>query len=728
MAQSGLIELLAGGEVELLDGVPMLEGELMERERTAEAPGIDDETFQSILKREIQDAKDYAEEELAAQRILEQEFYDGQQMPGDDKLDKTRSRAISRDVQDTIKAIMPSLLRIFLGGDSIVAYDPVGPGDEPQAMQATQYMNQIVLNKDNDGFSVFYDAFHDALTKALGPVMWYWKKNYEVTGQEYSGLLPEQVESLASDPEVTSYEVTDEYIEPLLGVVLQDCTVTYRREVGGKLIIEAYPPEERLINRTARSIEASKLYGRWRTLTVSDVVAMGYDYDQAISLGGADELETNEEGILRLGDAGQTGDDGGSADPAMRELAYYDVYIRADRDGDGFAELYRVACGGTGCEILRHAETGEQAIELVDDIPHAEFCPDPVPHLATGKSTSSSVMDVQRYKTNLLRGMLDSLSRSIFPREEVVQNQVNMDDVQNPEIGAIVRVKAPGMIREIKTDFMGQHCLPVLDYMDTVKVNRTGITDVTQGLDSKALQSSTPGAVSAAVSGSQVQIEMLARIFASKGMKRVFKGMLKTITTHQDRARVVRMAGGWAEVDPRAWNASMDVSVEVALGRGSETERLAALGVIATEQKAILTELGPANPVCTYAHYRHTLAEMVKLMGYPDPDKFYNPVDQQQALQQIMQQMQQTQQELQQAQQQVQGLTFELQKHTKAEDDQKVADALKKRTEALENIISAMTQAQAATINPNAANDEIGAAAPFLARTQPAQNPGGPNG
>lgn len=718
MAGTGLIELLTGGGVELIDGIPM-DGELMDREGQADTdPGLDDETFQSILKREITDAKDYAEEDLAAQRILEQEFYDGEKMPGDDKLDVTRSKAISRDVQDTVKAIMPSLLRIFLGGDSIVSYDPVGPGDEPGAAQATDYVNKIVIDKDNDGFSVFYDAFHDGLVKGLGGVMWYWKKNYEVTSQEYTGLYPEEVQMLSMDEGVTSYEIVNEYVDMELQATLQDCRVTYKRDKGGKVVIEAYPPEERLINRDARSIEASKLYGRWRTLTVSDVVAMGYDYEQALALGGADELDTNEENILRLGNAGQTGTDNASADPAMRELAYYDVYIRADRDGDGYAELYRVACGGTACEIFRYAETGDLAIELVEDIPHAEFCPDPVPHRATGKSVSNNVMDVQRYKTNLIRGMLDSLSRSIFPREEVVQNQVNMDDVLNPEIGAIVRVKQPGMMREIGTTFMGKECLPVLDYMDTIKVNRTGITDITQGLDAKALQSSTPGAVSAAVSGSQVQIEMLARIFAAKGMKRVFKGLLKTITANQDKPRVVRLNKTWVPVDPRTWNASMDATVEIALGRGTESDRLAALGAIATSQKETLDKMGPVNPVCTYGQYRHTLAEMVKLMGYPDPDKFYIAQNQQDAMQEAMQKLQEMQQQVMQTQQEMQAMAFELQKHSAAEDGQKEADTLKKRTEALENIIKAMQMAQESRVLPGAAADELGAASPFL-QTQP---------
>lgn len=717
MARTGLIELLSGGQVELIDGVPAIDDLFDDEEMTEEAPGLDDQTFQGILKREIQDAKDYAEEELAAQRILEQQMYDGKKMPGDENLDETRSRAISRDVQDTIKAIMPSLLRIFLGSDSIVSYDPVGPGDEAGAKQATDYVNHIVLGKDNDGFSVFYDAFHDALVKALGPVGWRWEEQYDVVGQKYTGLTPEEVMMVANSEGVTQYEVTDSYFDMELQTELQNCSVTIKRSRGGKAVLEAYPPEERLINRDARSIDTSRLYGRWRTLTVSDVVAMGYDYEQAVSMAGADEASDNEEQILRF-NGNRFGDDGSSADPSMRELDYYDVYIRADRDGDGFAELYHVACGGTACEIFRYADSEDKAIELVDEIPYAEFCPDPVPHMATGKSTANSVMDVQRYKTNLIRGMLDSLSRSIFPREEVVQNQVNMDDVMNPEIGAVVRVKAPGMIREINTAFMGKECLPVLGYMDEVKVNRTGITDITQGLDPKALQSSTPGAVSAAVSGAQVQIEMLARIFASKGMMRVFKGLLKLITTHQDKARTVRLNNNWVTIDPRAWNAGMDAKVEIALGRGTEADRLAALGAIAMKQKEILDTLGPVNPVCSYSQYRHTMAEMVKLMGYPDPDKFFAPENQQDALQNAMQMLQQSQQQMQQMQQQVQGLSFELQKHTAAEDAQKQADALKKRTEALENIVKAMQAANEGNVLPGAAADEIGAASPFL-RPQP---------
>jgi hypothetical protein len=314
----------------------------------------------------------------------------------------------------------------------------------------------------------------------------------------------------------------------------------------------------------------------------------------------------------------------------------------------------------------------------------------------------------------LLRGVLDSLSRSIFPREEVVATQVNMDDVLNPEIGAIIRVKSPGMVREVTTPFMGKEALPVLGYMDEVKANRTGISDTTQGLNPQMLQSTTPGAVSAAVGAAQMQIEMIARIFANTGMTRMFEGLLKMIKTHQDKVRVVQMKGSWTEVDPRFWNAGMDATVNTALGRGTEQERMAVLRTVAEKQEQVMQMVGPDNPLVNWEKYRNTLAEMVILAGYPNADKFYLPVEQGQMVQQFQQKMGQMKQELEQSQQMTAGLQFELQKHTGAEDAAKLAKAFKDKTDGVGNLVDAAQTAHEMVVDPRALQDEAQAVGPFL--------------
>ena len=712
-----LIGLLGGegGFVEIDEGVDLSQEDMNRAPVGGDyVPGVTREELQSILKASIDEAVNYAEEELAAQRKSEQEYYDGEGFEGDDKLDDTRSRVVSRDVHDTVKAIMPSLLRIFFSGKNAVAYDPTGPEDEAMAQQATDYVNDIVLRKDNKAFEMFYAIFMDALTKALGTVAWHWGKEYDVVGQQYKGLTSQEyrmvTQNLPPGVEVTSADATS-YMDPQFGELF-DCEVKYRVVKGGKVILDAIPPEERLINKRARGIDDSTLYGRRRVLTVSEVVAMGFNYEQVVRLGGSENLDTNEEQVLRY-DSLVYHREASTSDPSMRTLEYCDIYLRVDLDGDGFAELYRIACGGTRYTILQYAD-GEEAIELVDEIPYAEFCPDPIPHLATGNSTSAAVMDIQRIKSNLLRGALDSLSRSIFPREEVVATQVNMNDVLNPEIGAIIRTKSPGMIREITTPFMGKEAMPMLGYMDEIKANRTGISDTTQGLNPQMLQSTTPGAVSAAVGAAQMQIEMIARLFANIGMSRMFEGILKLIKTHQDKTRTVKMKGSWTEVDPRYWNAGMDATVNTALGRGTEQERMTALAMVAEKQEKVMQLVGPTNPLVNWEKYRNTLAEMITLAGYPNADKFYLSVEQGQMVQQFQQEMEQVQGELQQAQQMVAGLQFELQNHTAAEDAAKQAKAFKDRTDGIGNIVDAAQTAQEVAVGPGAVEDEVRAVGPFL--------------
>jgi hypothetical protein len=407
--------------------------------RTDVEPGVDMETLQNILKNSIDLAVNYAEEDLAEERQTEHDYYEGLPLENDENLDATRSKVISKDVHDTVHAILPSLLRIFFSGNNLVEYDPNGPEDEAFAKQATEYVNKIVLQKDNKCFIIFYDMLKDCLIKGLGVVKYYWDESYRVEGTEYSGLTQQEFQMIAGDPQVSeifSYEEVMSEIGPLIS-----CEVVRKISNGGMIKVEAVPPEERLISKEARTVDDAHFYGHRRLMTVGEVVAMGFDYDQVVLLGGSENMETNEEAIQRFDNQTFEGSSEPS-DPSMRQLEFVEAYLKVDLDGDGIAERHKICCGGTSYEILNR-DDGTPSIELVDAINFAEFCPDPEPHIATGNSVSKQVLDIQRIKSNVMRGVLDSLSRCIFPREEVVETAVNIADVLNPEIGAIIRTQDP---------------------------------------------------------------------------------------------------------------------------------------------------------------------------------------------------------------------------------------------------------------------------------------------
>ena len=53
------------------------------------------------------------------------------------------------DVRDTVQAMLPSLMRVFCGAEHVVEYAPVNPEDLEAAKQATEYVN-FILNNDQE--------------------------------------------------------------------------------------------------------------------------------------------------------------------------------------------------------------------------------------------------------------------------------------------------------------------------------------------------------------------------------------------------------------------------------------------------------------------------------------------------------------------------------------------------------------------------------------------------
>src|SRR5678809_58817 len=145
---------------------------------------LSDEELATQLDSEITGAVGYLSSELASQRRTALEYYYGQ--PFGNEVDG-RSSYVSRDVADTIEWIMPSLMRIFTGGDHIVKFEPQGPEDEKNAQQATDYVNYI-FQRQNDGFLTLYTWFKDALLSKNGFVKVYWEEYEEVKTQVYDAL------------------------------------------------------------------------------------------------------------------------------------------------------------------------------------------------------------------------------------------------------------------------------------------------------------------------------------------------------------------------------------------------------------------------------------------------------------------------------------------------------------------------------------------------------------
>ena len=621
---------------------------------------MDEYQLNSIVSSEIRESLNHFESEYSSERIRALDFYLGEPMGNEVE---GRSQVISTEVSDTIEAIMPNLMRVFTSNDKYVRFNARTAEDVDRAEQISDYCNYII-NHQNDGYKVLYNWFKDALLFRLGVVKYHFEETESVTEEEYEGLNETELAALLANPNIEvvgSIETFEQeaIIDEVTGMIMEppasyDLTVKVK-ETGGKIKIQNIPPEEFLVNRRATSLEDAHFVAHRTTMTVSDLVAMGYDRDVIEKHAGNSDLDVDQERTARFQDLeAVTGTD--PSDPTLAEVVYYECIMKVDYDNDGIAEMRRIcAIGEAGTEILHN--------EPFDHIPFAVVSPILMPHRLIGRSIYDMTEDLQVIKSTLLRQYLDSVYSSTLPRMGVVEGMVNIDDVLDGTAGGVIRMRQAGAIQPIMGNAVGGEVRPLMDYIDQIKEQRTGMSKASQGLDANALQSTTASAISATVRGAQVKLESYARTMAETGVKDLFRGILHLVTKYDNKPKIVRLRNEFVPIDPREWTDQYDVVVQVGLGTADDEQKIAFLTQIASKQEQILMQMGPDNPVVTMEQYVNTLRSIAEIGGFKDADQFFNNSQQiQQAKMQQAQQAQQQQGQTPEQQQMAQVLQLEQQK------------------------------------------------------------------
>jgi hypothetical protein len=590
---------------------------------------MDDTDLEAMIGQEIADAVSYIDSDLSPIRAMATRYYRGDPFGNEEE---GRSQVVAMETRDTISAMLPSLMRVFFSSENVVEFVPRGPEDVKDSQQATDYANYVFGN-DNNGFMTAYATFKDALARKCGIMEAVWEESEEVRIEQYSGLDDQTLQVLMQEPEaemkiVVSYPdeaaMQQPMVDPMTGqpmeqppVMLHDVEIK-RIVKSGRIRINSVAPEELLLSRQALDFESAPIIGRRKMATVAELISIGYDEDEVMEYVGSSDLADNEENLARhaLNNQQFAGE---SANPMEQRVLYCEVYVRVDFDGDGNPELRKVCTMGPSYAVKRNLPSSY--------IPFVAFPCDPEPH--TSPLEAGSIFDIthdlQEIKSEMLRNMLDSLAQSIHPRTAIVEGQVNIDDVLNNETGAVIRMRAPNMVQTFAQPFVGQAAFPMLDYVDSIKEDRTGMSKAAMGLNADALQSSTRAAVNATINASQGRIELTSRMLA-EGMKTLFKKILFLTVTHQDKARMIRLRNEWVQIDPRSWDTSMDVTVNIGLGNGDTNEKLAALTAISAKQQEALTQLGINNPLVTPQQYARTLRKIVELSGFKDASMYFNDI------------------------------------------------------------------------------------------------------
>ena len=96
------------------------------------------------------------------------------------------------------------------------------------------------------------------------------------------------------------------------------------------------------------------------------------------------------------------------------------------------------------------------------------------------------------------------------------------------------------------------------------------------------------------------------------------------VIKHQEGQDMFRLNNQFVPIDPRYWDSDKDVSVNVAISKNSDEERMAVLNNLAGKQEQILQQLGPNNPLVNLQQYSNTLTKMIEMAGFKDAQSFIN--------------------------------------------------------------------------------------------------------
>jgi hypothetical protein len=545
---------------------------------------INNEELARLVENDIRSARSHADTMSSWRQEMMNEYrsmYYGNEMEG-------RSKIVTTDMQDAIEWIMPSLMRIFAGTQSAVTITGVGPEDEPKA-RAVSALVYYQLQKKNPFFELVYVWFKNALRFKTSIVKAIWKYDYNEEDMTYKNVTLQEFQLLMNDPFVTILKAVPategepeegeddpSIIPPLFKLV----EIRVKSVLFDGPCVENVKPETFYIDPEASCIRDAAYCGQIVSMTASDMRRRAKSgrfvsdrVEEAIEKGpGARDLDVTQEEEYRYNVSGLAKErsDYEDTDPRTK-FEVFEHCCQMDVDGDGVLENWIVyKCNGIIVDD-RENEYGR--------FPYFALSPIIEPHSFYGVSIAELVRDIQKIKTSLFRLMLDNMAFMVNGRYAVREGMVKVQDlIHNNVPGGVVRVQTADAVQPLETPSLPQTTFQLLEFVEGVKENRTGVTKYNQGLDADSLNKTATG-IKTIYNASLQRIELIARIFAETGFMDLVRALIDYNRRFLNRDVLVRLGSESFVVSPDDVDGEFDFDVSVGVGNIDQTQRAASLAM-----------------------------------------------------------------------------------------------------------------------------------------------------
>lgn len=622
-----------------------------------------------------------------------------------------RSQIQSGDVADMLDNVQAEMQPMY-AVDELVELGQEGPDDETH-QQESEFLNWYFRERCR-GFDELDIAVQDGLLSRNGYLKCWFEESfglpYEHTVEGLEIQVDAEIQQLSQEADVEVIEteiIQEQQIAVVEGIGPDGMPLAIEQEISPALFrvtlkvtprhkevkVESVAPEDMFGSRDSnnQNMQQGRFWAQRRRMARMDVAALGFELEQVDKMPQTATFDSDVR-IARKSDyntylrqaAHQSG-----------QLVYlYECYYRIDRDGDGIPELWKVFYSSNK-EVMRWADTGEPAAEMVRVCPFACGSPMKVGHRHEGRSLFDKEQQVEDTKRTLLRQMLDN----IYLGNDVgmvLGPSVDIESYEETDTGRAIRAGNVADVAPIPYTNTSGESLAALSYMDKIRRERGGAS-IDMSVESMPVNQAAHS-TERVMSSMEKLVGMYARNFARALVRDTF------VLLHQQMQLMPgKMAfesgDGWAEVEPRYWVQRTRISVNLGLTEGERMRRSGSLGrVIEIQNLDAQTSAGVL--IDQKSRYAARL-DFARNASLPDPEQYWVDPESPEAQQAAQAQSQRADQERQLAlaQQnaiiQAQMQVAVMQEQTKRMSDQ--LDALEAQRDRLAKLTIEMTKIEADT-------------------------------
>ena len=607
----------------VVDGVAMANDVVVEdpqeTENTLQEYGISEEKLEEIrenIKKEIERADNYYEEEIEPEVIRRHKIYESDSKYYKDKFPALTniSDVTASDFHDTVEWAIPSLIKVFFGNEDICKLQGVNSEQDEKAAAAHSELIKYQLERCNDGFLIFYDWIKNSLIDNLGIVKCYWERESTIESKQLV-VSPQELMTMQTNPNINILSV-EQMAPEVLRIEYEETTNITKNQPK----LEVIPPSEFRFSPEAKSLEdigfvAHRKIVKLDYLRRREREGVFQNIDKLLEDEGSDgsvertnyETDLNPRAFDKINDAG--------VEEAKKEFLLYECYVKTDINNDGILEDLIVTMVGNTIVRLEENTMGRHPFFVISPIRDTL-------RLFPRRGIADLVGELQDLNTAFLKQIIFNIAVN-----NNKQAFINIDTLIDPNefIDGRKAVRVSGNPREAvmwtPIEQLQPQVFQFLEYMNTMKENRTGITRYNQGMDANSLNKTATG-ITQIMNASNQRLELIARIFAETGIKQLFRHMIKMNQMYITQETFIRVTDKPKPIYPEDLEGTIDITVNVGVVAGSKQQQAQAMQLLL----GMYPQLVMAG-IADVSHVSYAFGRLVESLGYKNVSDFIFPPD-----------------------------------------------------------------------------------------------------